>query len=276
METIIWGLASLIISFIISSAIFGFNFKKEEIGKKIGVVFLGLVLGLMFHFSYYSFNQSKRIVIIEKELDDIEIATKMLTLDYSCSNAESNNHNESFRKVANLFLDQSQIRCEEIRNGEIILYPYEVKKIWETLVKNAKNIIYATNTISPADWPDEQCELQINCNASIYRIMIHRKNDTLFNNKLKELGQRQLKECNVKSVQWIYKENLYEPEGHYFKYINALQHIDLVLVDNEILLLTNYDEQDKRIINGVITNDPNKIKLASNLFELLTKKANRY
>jgi len=276
METIIWGLVSLIISFVISSVIFGFKIKKEEAGKKTGVTLLGLILGLMLHFSFYSFKESKRLSGVEKKLNDIEIATKMLTLDYSCINAESNNHNESFKNVANLFLDQSQIRCEEIRKGEIILYPYEVKKIWETLVKNAKESLYATNTIAPSDWPDEQCELQLNCNASIHRIMIHRKNDTIFNNKLKKLGTRQLEECNVKSVQWIYKEELYEPEGHYFKFINALQHIDLVLVDNEILLLTNYDEQEKRIINGVITNDPTKIKLAKNLFKLLTKKANNY
>jgi hypothetical protein len=142
------------------------------------------------------------------------------------------------------------------------------------MLSNSEYTFYATNTISPKDWPAQSCEQQKKARVRhIFRVMLWREDDKAFNSSLDDLAKRQHSECGVKSLSHYLKEDLY---ANFQEEMRELGHIDLVLADNSVLLLTNYDEEEKFIRNGIITIDPKMISAARKLFVRLQDEAIPY
>lgn len=277
METniiITWAIVSFILSFGISIFLTGYeNWKLNDFAKRIGISFLATFLILIVRFGYTAAKDYVRLTEIEQRLTKIDSTLGTISFDQDCSKALSiiryGTTNDFYSEVVKTIYGDLLIKFNKINEGRITLTPSEVKTTWTIIVGLSKDYVYATNTIAPDDWPLDACKVQKNIIGEIKRVMVFRNDDDQFNNSLRNLGIRQLKECKVKSVQWIFVKQLYDREKEYFPFIQKLGFIDLVLVDDKVLLLTNYDENTKNIRQGILTTNPEEIRLAKELFKLL-------
>lgn len=251
---IIWSFVSGIIGLSLS-----FVFEAKGVIKKIAITSITVVFGLILKFNVSTWQE------IKNTNANIEEIKKGMTFikDFEGKNTPI------YNKIGDYFYDRIQGRFSELNKHSIVLSPDEVKDVWSIILQNAKETFYATNTIAPKDWPKESCEKQRLAKVKyIYRVMIKRQYDDLFNKKLDELALRQLRECNVDQISYIYKSDLY---SKFRNHIQQLGSIDIVLADNEVLLLTNYDEETKFIRNGIVTTDTRLINIANDLFSKLKR-----
>lgn len=257
--TIIWGFVGLVVGLLIFYLI-----NKVGYYKAIGITALST---LCFVSIQVNIGTEKRVQELCNEFNQIKLNSEYLT-------APKNSRNPVYNEVLEFFHEEIEMKSEGMKNGNIKLTSSEVKSIWEILIRNASKSIYATNTIAPDDWPFKSCKMQKNAKVKkIKRIMLRRRNEPEFNNRLDSLAHRQLRECGIDNIYHYLKESLY---SNFNDEIEELGYIDIVMADESVMLLTNYDENTKHIIGGFLTIQPKKIKTAKSLFNSLFRLSEEY
>ena len=256
---VVWAFFGAVVGLVITKLL-----GLEITSKGVAVTILSIVLSMSIRINYIAY---------EKFLA-FESVISLIKNGNSCQRNMDGHGVPIFKNIAEYFYDRADDKCEQLGTVTVKLTPEEVKKVWSIMIEKAEHTFYATNTIAPKDWPVDSCEKQRNSSVrKIFRVMIRRKKATEFNKALDNLAVRQLKECGVDIVAHYLKDDLYRK---YRGEVQELGDIDIVLVDNSVLLLTNYDEAEKVILNGRVTIDAKLVNTARRMFASLEKRASRY
>lgn len=239
--------------------------------KKINAMIVGAVISGIGTMTFFLANDFTKLQ------QDLEMIDKYLIESNPYSNAvKSLDSIDKFlaKKFFESQLEKIEHSLEEISDKEILLSRSEILNTWEGLINNAEIEILATNLVSLDDWKNvsrDNAGLAIQKEAidrgvKITRINIYDKSVPSHKeglDKLKELQESAGITVHNISLQYIDKNETYD---HLKQRIGSF---DVVIVDNQIVLLTTVNPKTYRMQWSKLTYSPQKVDLAKDLFNKL-------
>ncbi len=252
---------------------------KRELPNKIlrgvGTTFIVSLVGVLIHWHIELLHKQE---VIAENLDQVRQVASTFRFYKAFETIQGYTHDNTFRKLLEEEVQYTKDRIAQIEQGELNLSREEVIPKWESLIgKHTKREIKATNIVSINDWkqfsPNEGSEVHqdaLKRNVKIKRLFIYDGNDSINTVGTQRLAKYQNGigiEVRMIDKNWIDKSS------YVSGYLRELGTIDIVIFDSECALLTNVDYQNGsyKIIKGTVTNNPLKIKTASDIFDKLWK-----
>ena len=158
---------------------------------------------------------------------------------------------------------------------EILLRKDQILDTWEHLVKNAKSKILATNLVDFSDWNNvsrDKAGIAIQQSAIERGVKITRINIYDETNKSHEDGLNILREHQDKIGVTVHSISLQyiDAGGRYDSIKQELGGtLDVVIVDDEVVLLTTVDSKTYKMERSKLTYNPRTVETASKLFNKL-------
>ena len=265
---------TVLIIVVISAIISGFlswGILKNE--KKWPLIVSAIIVGACVSYfatvNFYMHNQFNQI----EELVD----------SYNNSLAEAKNKINSLdknnKKITRMIFTEKIEGIDFILNrihssNEIIIEKSDILNIWTDLINNASHSFYASNVVPPDEWQyvnaDKNYGIKPQLDAikrgvDVKRVNLYNSNIQAHKDGINKLYNAH-KEANIPSkimsIQDIYDNFTYN------SIIQVLTTEDVILVDNEILLLTHVD-RDYNMKYAILCFDENRIKRAQQFFQKL-------
>jgi len=263
---------TVLIIVVVSSIISGFLSWGINENKKwtliVSAIIIGAVMSYLGTINLYMHNQFNKVENLVDSYDN-----SLSNANNAISSLDDNNK----RLTKMIFTDkieQIDLKLNKIfSENEIIIEKSDILNIWTFLIENAQVTFYASNLVPPDDWQYVNADnfgikpqlAALNKGVDVKRVNFYDPTLSDHENGIKKVYQTQ-KEAgipsDIKSIVDVYDNFTYN------SIIQGLTTADVVLVDNEILLLTMVDRNYK-MKYAVVCFDENRIKSARHFFQKL-------
>jgi len=244
---------------------------KASLLKKLSFFFIGSILSGLGTMTVFLTSDLQKLESDMVKIDKYIVSTNT----YSAAQQSIDNANDP---IVKLFFQERLFELEkslrEVSNQEIFVARNEILNTWEKLIKNSTKSVFATNLVSQDDWKfvsRDNAGLKVQEEAikrgvKITRINFYDESVTGHKEGLESL--RKLQEAikiNVYKlpISWIDNNETYN------KTKQRLGTADIVIVDDEILLLTVVNPKTYKMEWATLTYNQEKILTAKNLFQKL-------
>ncbi len=258
---------------VVSSAISGYlswslSVKEKKWPIVISSIIIGAIVSYVGTINLYMHNQFNQIEsLVNSYNNELSNANHLI-------NSLDDNNSDITKKIFGEKIEDINLKLNKIyTEKEIIIDKADILNIWTFLIEHSNQSFYATNLVPPKDWQYVNKDKfgikpqlkAIKNKVDVKRINIFDPENSNHKNGIITVYENQ-KKAGIPS-DTISIKNVLE-NYTYNSIIKELSTPDVVLVDNEILLLTIIDK-NYEMQYAILCFDSNRIKSAQKFFKKL-------
>lgn len=250
---------------------------KSKGWRKIAIAVIGIILGGIFPLIYQMptifKDYSNSLNLIDENLNNSNVI-------YATKSDISNIENKKVKEFFNNGLLKYEDKIEKIKKEKILhIEKNDVFNIWRKIISTSESgdKLYATNIVSYNEWG----EFDISKGESLQKEAISRQVEItrvyLFDDKVigHVEGTEKLFTRDIKNNINAFKMNVQlAKKGRFDEKLEKLKTIDMLLLNDELLLLTFTRDKDHKVKYSYLTYDKELIRIAKGYFDELLKDVN--